>query len=361
MPSPISGRALARSLARNRRAAHRRRAPLDPGGIIATTLARAPIHAMDVGAAGGVADHWRDLLPVLDIDCFEPDEAECRRLQRLSSANVHWFPVALAGSSGPRRFHVLNRATGSSLYPPNNPVILEYSGHSYAGVRRVIDVQCSSLADFLETHRRPVPTLIKLDTQGTELEIISSLAPSQLEQVLCIEVEVEFVEMYSGQPIFGEVHAHMLANGFRLLDLRTHRSYRNAHDRPRHFLRKHLNTAVGTASLSAELVAGDALYIREPDVGAPAMTLTLLMAYLCILRIYRFYDLSFWLVERAFKHGAVTAAEREALMRDVAHGAPRPRIRERDGVVGDVSRGLLWALALGDHEVFWTRRTWPDQ
>lgn len=352
---------MARALVRSRQAAHLRRAPLDPGGIIATTLAEARIHAMDAGAAGGVPDHWRDVLPVLEIDCFEPNEAECQRLQRLSSPNVHWFPIALAGASGMRQFHVLNRATGSSLYPPNNPVILEYSGESYAGVRRVIDVQCSSLADFLAEHRRPVPALIKLDTQGTELEIVSSLASSQIEQILCIEVEVEFVEMYSGQPTFGDVHAFMQAHGFRLLDLRTHRSYRNAHDRPRHFLRRYLNTAVGTAALSAELVAGDALYIREPDVAAHSMTPALLVSYLCVLRIYRFYDLSFWLVEQAATHRVITAAERDALLRDIAHGAPKPRIHERDGVVGDVSRCMRRALALDDHEVFWTRRTWPDQ
>jgi FkbM family methyltransferase len=352
---------MARALASSRRAAHLRRAPLDPGGIMATTLAQARLHAMDVGAAGGVADHWRDVLPLLEIDCFEPNEAECRRLQHLSPPNVHWFPVALAGASGSRRFHVLNRATGSSLYPPNKPVILEYSGESYAGVRRVIDVQCSSLADFLEEHDRPVPALVKLDTQGTELEILSSLASSQLEQVLCIEVEVEFVEMYVGQPTFGDVHAFMQEHGFRLLDLRTHRSYRNAHDRPRHFLRQHLNTAVGSAALSAELVAGDALYLREPDVGASSMTPALLIAYLCVLRIYRFYDLSFWLVEQAVTHRVITAAQRDALLRDVAHGAPKPRIHERDGVVGDVSRRVRSVLALDDHEVFWTQRTWPDQ
>jgi FkbM family methyltransferase len=316
---------------------------------------------MDIGAAGGVPEHWRDLLPVLDVDCFEPDEAECERLQLLSSANVHWFPVALAGSSGPRQFHVLNRATGSSLFPPNDSVILEYSGRSYAGVRRVLDVQCSSLADFLEEHDRPVPALIKLDTQGTELEIVSSLNRSQLEQVLCIEVEVEFVEMYTGQPTFGDVHAFMQANGFRLLDLRTHRSYRNANDRPRHFLREHLNTAVGTPSLSAELVAGDALYVREPDLAAPSMTPRLLMAYLCILRIYRFYDLSFWLVEKASKHRVISASDRDGLLRDVAHGAPRPALWQRTGVAGDITRRLRWALGLEDHEVFWTRRSWPDQ
>ena len=217
-----------RALAESRHQARRRQAPLDPAGALATALAEGAIHAMDVGAAGGVAPHWREYLPVMEVDCFEPDASECAARQRDSPPNVRWFPVALAGTTGRRKFYVLNRPTGSSLYAPNNPVILEYSGRSYAGVRRVIDVDCTSLADFLVEHQRPVPVLMKLDTQGTELEILSSLSAAQLEGLGVVELEVEFLELYKGQPTFGDVHNFMQGHVFRLLDLRTHRSYRNA-------------------------------------------------------------------------------------------------------------------------------------
>lgn len=328
---------------------------------MASVLSGAPIRAVDAGAAGGVPDHWRDLLPVLDIDCFEPNEAECGRQARRSPANVHWFPLALAGSTGTRRLHVLNRPTGSSLYPPNDAVIMEYSGRSYAGVKEIIDVACMSLTDFLTVHERSTPVLVKLDTQGTELEILSSLDVARLANVLCVEVEVEFVEMYQDQPTFNQVHEFMCANGFRLLDLRTHRAYRNAQDQPQHYLRKYLRTAVGRSSLSGELVAGDALYLRDPDLSSPTLTLDKLARYLALLRLYRFYDLSFWLVEKAFDQRVVTSAEREALVQDVSHGAPRPRFHDRTGVIGAVSRAMLSTLGFDDHEVFWTRRAWPDQ
>jgi hypothetical protein len=268
--------------------------------------------------------------------------------------------VALAGASGRRAFYVLNRATGSSLFPPNDPVILEYSGRSYAGVRRVIDVDCMSLADFLVEHQRPVPVLMKLDTQGTELEILSSLSSTQLEALSIVELEVEFLELYKGQPTFGDVHAFMQGQGFRLLDLRTHRSYRNAEGQPYHFLRKYLDTAAGSPALSAELVAGDALYIRESLLQAPAETVSQLAATLCLLRLYGFYDLAFWLVEKAERESTISAAERRALITDIAHGAPRPNLAQRAGIAGGVTRRILWALGYDDHEVFWTRRKWPN-
>jgi FkbM family methyltransferase len=358
---PKGPRQLARALAQSQHQARRRRAHLNPSGVIATALTRDPIHAMDVGAAGGVAPHWRDYLFVMDVDCFEPDAKECAARQQDSPPNMHWYPVALAGETGRRSFHVLNRATGSSLLPPNDPVILEYSGRSYAGVRRVIDVDCLSLADFLAAHRRPMPMLMKLDTQGTELEILSSLGAKQLDALLCVELEVEFLELYKGQPTFGDVHAFMQRNGFRLLDLRTHRSYRNAKDQPLHYLRKYLNTAAGSSALSAELVAGDALYIRAASLQAPAESTTGLITLLALLRLYGFYDLAFWLAERAARDGTISPSEAKALAEDIANGAPRPRLTQRDGIAGEVARRLQWALGYDDHEVFWTRRRWPNQ
>jgi len=348
-------------VARSRHQARELHALLDPNGIIAMTLAHAPLRAMDVGAAGGVAPQWRDYLSVLEVDCFEPDQQECAARQRGAPPNVHWFPVALAGTSGRRPFYVLNRATGSSLYPPNDPVILEYSGRSYAGVRRVVEVACTSLNDFLAEYGRPVPELIKLDTQGTELEILSSLSPSQFEGILCIETEVEFMELYKDQPTFGDVHAFMAGHGFRLLDLRTHRSYRNANDESHHYLRKYLNTATGTAALSAELVAGDALYFRESALEPSAKSLAELIRRVCVLRLYRFYDLAFWLVDHAAREGIIDPAEAIALIRDVASSAPRPTLSQRAGRAGDVARRTLWALGRDDYEAFWTRRRWPDQ
>jgi FkbM family methyltransferase len=354
-------RKIARTVARSRHQARERRSPLAPNGIIATTLAPDPFHAMDVGAAGGVAPQWRDYLGVMEVDCFEPDEEECAVRQRDSPPNVHWFPVALAGSSGRRPFYVLNRPTGSSLYPPNYPVILEYSGRSYAGVRRVVEVDCKSLRDFLVEYQRPVPALMKLDTQGTELEILSSLTPEQFEEVLCVETEVEFVELYTGQPAFGDVHAFMREHGFRLLDLRTHRAYRNAEDQPHHYLRKYLNTATGSAALSAELVAGDALYFRDSALQPSSESMTELIRNVCLLRLYRFYDLAFWLVERAARERVIGASEAVDLIRDIAGSAPKPTLSQRPGLAGDLARRTLWALGRDDHEVFWTRRRWPDQ
>ena len=60
---------------------------------------------------------------------------------------------------------------------------------------------------------------IKLDTQGSELDILHGAAETLGRGVLGIEVEVEFVEMYLGQPLFRDVDRHLNSMGFELIDL----------------------------------------------------------------------------------------------------------------------------------------------
>jgi Methyltransferase FkbM domain len=59
---------------------------------------------------------------------------------------------------------------------------------------------------------------IKLDTQGSELEILQG-GVRALAGVRCVEVEVEFNPIYRGQPLFYEVDAFMRGQGFVLWKL----------------------------------------------------------------------------------------------------------------------------------------------
>ena len=60
---------------------------------------------------------------------------------------------------------------------------------------------------------------IKIDTQGYELPILQG-SYDYLDSVIGLEIEVEFVEMYKGQPLFNEVNGFVKSKGFSLVDLK---------------------------------------------------------------------------------------------------------------------------------------------
>ena len=92
--------------------------PLDPTGSLPRRLRGRPAPAMDVGAAGGVAPQWRDYLAVIEVDCFEPDEPRCASPATRIAAESPLVSGCARGTTGMRAFYVLNRTTGSSLFPP---------------------------------------------------------------------------------------------------------------------------------------------------------------------------------------------------------------------------------------------------
>ena len=60
------------------------------------------LRLVDVGARGGIASRWDRFLSVLDVTAFEPDSAECERLNRDAASlpyPIRYLPVALGRES----------------------------------------------------------------------------------------------------------------------------------------------------------------------------------------------------------------------------------------------------------------------
>jgi len=87
--------------------------------------------------------------------------------------------------------------------------------------RRTIDVQTVKLADFAKTSTVKAIDILKLDIEGSELEVIIGLG-SLIESVKLIYVEVQFVERYEGTPLFSDVESYLRKRGlifYQLYDL----------------------------------------------------------------------------------------------------------------------------------------------
>ena len=78
---------------------------------------------VDVGARGGIASRWDRFLNVLNVTAFEPDSAECERLDRDAASfpyPIRYLPVALGRESDDAvPFHVTNWPVASSVRRPN--------------------------------------------------------------------------------------------------------------------------------------------------------------------------------------------------------------------------------------------------
>lgn len=172
------------------------------------------IDIVDVGAMWLGADEVAYKALVAARACrvvgFEPVQAECDKLNAMGLKN-HTFLPYFIGDGTERRFHLCNYPMTSSLYPPNTRLLARFQ--NLEELTRTVEtstVQTRRLDDIDEI---PGIDYIKVDVQGGELDVFKG-GEKRLRNALVVETEVEFLEMYVGQPLFAEVDQELRRLGY---------------------------------------------------------------------------------------------------------------------------------------------------
>jgi len=172
--------------------------------------------AVDIGAMllEGVVDPFERLnkLGRLNIIGFEPQPAECKKLNALALPGRQYLPCAV-GDGLRRSFYITNSRMTSSLLRPNLRIAQLFN--NLAELMQVVEtplVETVRLDDVIEIRNQGCD-LLKLDTQGSEAEILAH-ASETLKRCLIVQTEVEFVALYEDQPLFAEVDQLLRAHGF---------------------------------------------------------------------------------------------------------------------------------------------------
>jgi FkbM family methyltransferase len=175
-----------------------------------------PLLCVDVGARWGVDSALLLLKERAKLLCFDPDEEECARLQVHHSLDeVEYVPLALSSDGRELSLTITRQPACSSIFGPEEALYTHYPALVDIVPERVVSVPSTSLDKYLADRGLSKPDLLKLDTQGSELDILKG-AVNNLSAACMIDIEVEFNPIYRGQALFGEVDLFMRANGFSL-------------------------------------------------------------------------------------------------------------------------------------------------
>jgi FkbM family methyltransferase len=155
------------------------------------------------------------LFPQARVFAFEcnPDTLPACRAAVQGSDQIRLIEKAAAERSGKVKFYPVNPATN-----PGASSLLRASGRyeleNYD--QREIEVETVTLESFMQAEGIPRIDLLWMDIQGAELAALRGLG-ARLADVALIHTEVEFEEVYTGQPLFAEVRRFLEAQGFRFL------------------------------------------------------------------------------------------------------------------------------------------------
>jgi FkbM family methyltransferase len=179
----------------------------DDGWAFATVL--------DVGAnAGQFARACVGAWPAVRVIAFEPQPEAAARLEAAVGAVGHLevHVVALGAEDGTTRFFPHQHSLSSSVLP----VADDARGERWARELPCVRVPIKRLDSALAGEVVARPCLLKLDTQGFELEVIAG-AGAVLDQVDALLVESAFDPRYTGQPPFSKLHEALQERGWMLV------------------------------------------------------------------------------------------------------------------------------------------------
>lgn len=164
----------------------------------------------DVGAnVGMTAEKYRTIFPDAAIHSFEPLPKAFAQLITTTAATHNIIANQLALHATPGRKTFLSNRGGanqtSSFLPPAETVGHSYPSHAFELESR-IDVETETLDRYCESRSIDHVHILKMDTQGTELDILrGSKAMLGRRAITMAYVEVLFTHLYDGDALYHQI------------------------------------------------------------------------------------------------------------------------------------------------------------
>jgi FkbM family methyltransferase len=275
------------------------------GTAIGQSFAAQPLGFVDIGARGGVHDLVAPMASSVAVLGFEPDEKACNELNAQMAGNKTWarglcLPVALSDTAGPATLHLCAASTNHSLLPIDTEFVKRYRMEKFAQIGSLpVNTQIldTVLFDTL-ANESGWGELLKLDTQGTEFDILQGARRTLRERAAAIFVEVEFCQIYRQQKLFSDLEIFLRGEGFSFF------GFHSTHERSRKFLDKRRSFG------RERLLHADAVFIKDPLTASQRGGMTprqSYVAFVCAL-LCGYFDFALEIIQSSFE-GRVSGAD----------------------------------------------------
>lgn len=177
---------------------------------------------VDAGARYGLHPSWKPFKGEMDYYLFEPDSTEASRLEvkyASRSAEIKVEAKALGCKAGELTLNLFrNKAMSTST--TRNPVSELFKGEREKEVEVVETIKAPMVTiDQYAKDKNLKVDFLKLDTEGTEFEILQGALSEIENNVLGVRCEVAFDFIFEGKELFSDLHTFMLDKGYFLLNL----------------------------------------------------------------------------------------------------------------------------------------------
>jgi len=179
------------------------------------------IVAVDGGARGEVFEPFDRLnKDIAHVYRFEPDQDANIDVEE----NQTIFKKAIWKESREIDIHIAKNPTASSVYPPNQDLLLRFKddiGYPPRATVKKVKVDACALDDVFANEKRQ-PHFLKLDIHGAEYEALLGAKKTINQSVTAVLIETWNIPVHKGQKTHGFIDAYLQDQGFLMIDQLTY-------------------------------------------------------------------------------------------------------------------------------------------
>ena len=179
----------------------------DHSNFVSELLGEKKLVSLDVGAQGGFFNEGifpKKYDPFFDPIVVEPIPDEAKKLE---DENYKVISKGLWSENCKKKLYILGKRSGSSsMYKPNPNVLSLYDfkekDFNIFETTDEINIECTTIKESLEKFEINNLDFLKIDTQGSELEILKGIGEYF---PLMMKVETQIIPMYENVPFWSEL------------------------------------------------------------------------------------------------------------------------------------------------------------
>ena len=259
-----------------------------------------PINYADIGARGGLLDFLEPFEDLLKTIYFEPDIEEFEKMkQQYSKRKATIINAAVSDSNSVKTLYLTKKRGGSSLLHPSGNMIgmmsIDGEGTSRFSVEETIQIQTRRLDEVIKFEETQID-LLKIDTQGSEFEILTALGAHR-PFLICAECAT--TEIYKGQKTMFAVGALLENLGYF----------------PLHLMDGHLVSKTLSNWRNSTQLYGDVIFVPDNSAKGRAIIERDVEKWFASLCMHGYMDFALWQLEELKISKPPLVTETEELLR----------------------------------------------
>jgi FkbM family methyltransferase len=250
---------------------------------------------VDVGASGGHPSYMDLFGNHVKIIGFEPNLEQFREIKQTTCKRA--FPIGLGRRKEQKPISITRWPYSSSSIPFNKEFWKRFPNSYMFDLVRIETFETVDFDSFCIENKIECVDFMKIDTEGSELDILEGSENILEKEAIAILVEVAFYPYQTGRPLFADIDIFLRRHGFTLYDLETVRLARSA--------LPPLNTYIADPSSYGQMLAGDALYLRDfvsDSCRATQVHPSKLLKTVCLFEIFSLNDCAIELLEYSIQN-----------------------------------------------------------